>query len=126
MILKKIILVLNLIFEGTMGVLFAAYPHIVFENASGMVLALSRMFGFAAITMALLSFLVLRKRSYASKIGLITLAIFHWGILIATILNVYEAMVPIVFAFIHAIFALAFTYLAAKECAGGVCKTCHN
>jgi hypothetical protein len=83
----QIILLLNILIEGGVGLLFVLSPESVglFTGADAKTLYMVRMYGFAAITMAFLSIKVWEKSHERDilVLGLLVLTVFHFFIAVA-------------------------------------------
>jgi len=116
----KILLYLNLFVEGLVGLIFILNPQAaapIFANADAKTIYMMRMYGFAALSMSFLSLQVLLK-SFEQEVlvtGLLVLAFFHTGILIAQLTFLEAAQVTGPPGVLHLISAIGFTYFYLRE-----------
>jgi hypothetical protein len=116
----KILLYLNLFVEGLVGLIFVLNPQgasSFFANADPKTVYMMRMYGFAALSMSFLSLQVLLK-SFEQEVlvtGLLVLAFFHTGILIAQLTFLEAVQVTGPPGVLHLISAIGFSYFYFKE-----------
>ena len=119
MILLRILLIINTLFLGAMGLVMSIQPTFFFTNAEGIAQegvvadSLGRGFGFAALAMAVMSLLMSTRKltDEVRFVGFGGLMAFHLGLTISQILNVIEGLTTILMVAIHAGFSLVFLIL---------------
>jgi hypothetical protein len=110
----KILLILNILIEGIFGVLFIFAPQFIpitiFNAPPDSLLYMARMYGFAALAIALLSWLVLNQFHIQEVLvtGLLILAVFHTGICIAQFLHSIDVSETAGAGVMHAVLAVGF------------------
>ena len=103
----KLLLLANAVFEGIAGLIMIFSAERLLNIASPETLVLARMYGFAALSLSILSFWMFRL-SYSGELrltGSTVLATFHSGICVTLLAN---PIFPLAISIIHGIFALAF------------------
>lgn len=108
----KILLYVNALFEGVFGAVAIATPATVWPGADALAQSLGRAFGFAALSVAVLSVLAAshaRERSVRAVVfgGLVA---WHLGLTVAELLAALQHLAPPPVAAIHGLFTLAFAY----------------
>ncbi len=115
----NIILFLNLLFEGLVGIVFIFAPEAVdiFAGADPLTLAMVRTYGVAALTIALLSLQMMLKNHEQELLatGLLLLTFFHTGLSVVQYINASQNLSPIAIALTHTFFAVAFLIFYLKE-----------
>jgi hypothetical protein len=110
----KILLLLNLLVEGVFGLLFVfgleSIPVSFFAQPAASTLYIGRMYGFAAIAIAYLSFELLLKYHEQALLetGLLFLALFHSGICAAQFYTFVDLSETMSAGILHAVLALGF------------------
>ncbi len=115
----KVILLVNTLIEGLIGILLILSPSIVplFSEANPVALYAAGMYGFAALTVSFLSLLLLfnvHLQGFLS-FGLLTLTFFHVGLFIAQVkapLPLDETGAPMA---LHGILAVLFLIFYWRE-----------
>ena len=115
-IMMRIILFLNTLVIAAVSLALIFAPNILFSGLDASVevrdlgYALSRNNGFASLAIAALSGLMITRSrdAEAGHIGYGTLAVFHLGMTIAHVLNVFAGLVSMIVVGVHGVFALIF------------------
>jgi xanthosine utilization system XapX-like protein len=110
-IILKIILVVHGLTEISAGIIMMFFPQVFFDSLSEDIINLSRSFGVGALTVGILSFILLKFRHpSALKVGLITLILFQTGITILQIINPVENAPVWVAPLFHGSFVAGFLF----------------
>ena len=113
----KYLFLINALFEGVFGALAIAAPQVVWAGGDGLALANGRAFGFAALTISLLSVLVVRQLANRELVftALATLVLWHGGVTIAEVLDTVGGYTPPPPAVIHGLFTVAFVVFFLRK-----------
>ena len=113
----KILLALNGLFEGVFGIVAIAAPQLPWAGGDAMALANGRAFGFAALAVAVLSFLAFRRAGdqAIAMLALVTLLVWHAGLTVAEVLAAMQNLAPPPVAVIHGLFTLAFAFFLVRQ-----------
>ncbi|MDX2305786.1 MAG: hypothetical protein NW226_23465 [Microscillaceae bacterium] len=115
----KIVLILNALIEGLVGLLFIfspqSAPHLV--NADVISLYLAGMYGFAALTISFFSVLLLLGIHHHELLvnGLLTLTVFHVGILASQLISSVDSGMSTPPAILHGVFFILFLIFYLRE-----------
>jgi len=127
MILLRILLVINALFLGGIGLVMSVSPTYFFNSVEGIseggivAQSLGRAFGLASLGVAVMSLLMSTRtlNDDLRFVGFGGLMAFHLGLTIAQILNVIEGLATILMVGIHAgftlLFLILFLWVALKE-----------
>lgn len=117
--MMKTVLFLNTLLEGFIGFLLVFNPIFLanYWEMNAVTLYMTRMYGFAAITISVLSLLVLFQFSVQEVLvtGLLLLSIFHLGICLAQFMSPWEFSNQLPSAVFHGIFAGLFLIFYLRE-----------
>lgn len=115
----RTLLIANLLFEGVMGILMIFAPGVLMPDHSltELEIALFRGFGIAALTMAMISILVMGSigKDRAFFFGIILLILYHMGQTIVQTINAFQETIPIPVAAVHAFFNVAFVFMFVRR-----------
>lgn len=108
------LLLFNTMVEGLVGLLFVLEPSFLgnFAEVNDLSLYLTRMYGFTALSLSLLSLLVYRRddSKEALSLALLTLTVFHFGISLSQWLAPWEVLSRLGPTLFHGIFGGCFLY----------------
>ena len=108
----KLLNLANALFEGIVGLILLFTPTILLLNPDPLAISLARTFAIAALSVALLSALMLRSKSHGEvQIGLMVLLAFHIGQTVIQLLGYLDGFTPLPIVFIHVLFALSYGYV---------------
>jgi hypothetical protein len=115
----QIILLLNILIEGGVGLLFVVSPETVglFAGADAKTLYMVRMYGFAAMTMAFLSVKVWEKmhEQEVLVLGLLIFTIFHFLIAAAQFLTTADPATTYPAGGMHLVLGAMFLFSYIRE-----------
>ena len=112
----KIILWCSAIYEAVFAIPFVLSPTLIIRTEDVVVQSWVRNYGFAALSMAALSLLLLKK-DQQNLAGLATLTIFHTGLTVSSCSGVYQGLTPVVIPVLHLALAIALAFYTFRSVA---------
>lgn len=106
----KILLIINGLFECVFGLVAIAIPSRVWEGAEPLAQSIGRAMGFACLTVAVFSFVVLKRLDSRGVVfvATVTLLFWHLGLTALQTLAAVQHLAPPPPAVIHGAFTVAF------------------